>query len=241
MICRQLMKHLAVAAVLAIPAGAAAESLVEKLLRVSGLTLAPTHVRGPGDEIEAGNIWIVNLDRRSASALTVDGGYRSPTFSPAAGSVYALKGDTIVRIPPEGGAAVPVQKIPGAIKLVGFDGRSADEVVVLLDIGAAGSPLGVASLKSGKVTPLPYDAKSDDERRILTQIRAQDRIYGNTIVYTKTESKRGLARNIEWTDVYLRHDNAPPQNISACDGVNCAQPALSPDKRSVVFVKTGPQ
>jgi Tol biopolymer transport system component len=30
-----------------------------------------------------------------------------------------------------------------------------------------------------------------------------------------------------------------PQNVSGCDGVNCGQPALSPDGRRVAFVKAG--
>ena len=30
-----------------------------------------------------------------------------------------------------------------------------------------------------------------------------------------------------------------PQNLSACDGVNCGQPSLSPDGRRIAFVKAG--
>ena len=81
------------------------------------------------------------------------------------------------------------------------------------------------------MAPLPYDAKSDGERRMLVQIRGQERVYGDASVYVKTESKRGMTRAIEWTDVYLRRGNQPPQNVSTCDGVNCGQPALSPDGR----------
>jgi hypothetical protein len=238
MIWSRLIVRVAVAVALAVPVGAATESLVNRLLRVSGLTAAPGQMRGPGDEVEAGNIWIVNLDRRTTRALTADGGYRSPVFSPADGTVYALKGDAIVRIPAEGSKPVAVRKVSGALKLVGFDGKSPDEAVLLLDNGAKGSPLVIVSLKSGGVTPLSYDAKSDDQRRMLAQIRGQDRVYGDTIVYTKTETKRGLSRNIEWTDVYLRRGNAAPQNISACDGVSCVQPVLSPDGRNVAYVKS---
>jgi hypothetical protein len=233
-----LLKFMVLALALTIPIYAdAEESLVDKLLRVAGLTVAP-QTRGPGDDAEAGNVWIMNLDRRTAKALTTEGGYRSPVFAPAGGGVYALKGGTIVRIALDGGNAVAVQKVSGAVKLVGFDRTSTDDLVVLLDTGTAGSPLGVVSLKSGKLTPLPYDAKSSDQRLMLEQVRAQDRAYGDAFLYTKTESKRGLSRNIEWTDVYLRRGSAAPQNISTCDGLNCTQPALSADGRSVAFVKT---
>jgi hypothetical protein len=95
----------------------------------------------------------------------------------------------------------------------------------------------VLSLQSGRVTPLPYDDSSDGQRRMLAQVRAQDRSYGETRVYTKTETKSGLSRPIEWTDVFLTRGAGSPQNVSACDGVNCVQPSLSPDGRSVAFVK----
>ena len=54
------------------------ESIVTKLLRIAGLTVAPTQMRGPGDDVPAGDIWIVTLDQRAPRPLTTDGGYRSP-------------------------------------------------------------------------------------------------------------------------------------------------------------------
>ena len=226
---------LAALALLAVATAVHAETMVEKLLRVSGLTASPAEMRGPGDEPDAGDVWVASPGGAPA-ALTSGGGYRSPVFSPD-GSVFALKGDTVVRVAP--GSVATFQKVSGALKLVGFDGKNADEIVVLLDSGGSGSPLGVLSLKTGKMVPLPYDAKSDGERRMLVQIRGQERVYGDASVYVKTESKRGMTRAIEWTDVYLRRGNQPPQNISTCDGVNCGQPALSPDGRRVAFVKAG--
>lgn len=239
MIYRRLIQSVILSGGMALAIGAGADTLMDKLLRVAGLTAAPAQLRGPGDEVETGNIWIANLERRTASALTSDGGYRSPVFSPADGSVYALKGDTVVRFPASNGKAAVVQKVTGALKLVGFEDKNGDEIIVLVDSGAAGSPLGVVSLKSGRVVPLPYNANSEDQRRMLAQIRGQRRVYDGTSVYTKTESKRGLSRMIEWTDVYLRRGDAEPQNISSCDGVNCVQPALSPDGRRLAFIKTG--
>jgi hypothetical protein len=192
-------------------------------------------MRGPADDTAAGNIWVISIDGGNAKALTADGGYRSPQFSPADGSVVAMKGDTIVRIPADGGRAASTHRVAGITKLVGFDSSSRDDLLVLLDGGA--SPLGMVSLATGTVTPLPYNAGSDDERRMLAQIRGQDRVYGSTMLYTKTETKHGLSRDIEWTDVYVRRGNAEPRNITACDGSNCVQPALSPDGRRVAYVK----
>ena len=232
---RRSVAILAMAALLS--ATAAAETMVERLLRVAGLTASPAQMRGPGDEIQAGDIWVASPGVGAPVALTSGSGYTSPIFSPMDDSIFALKGASVVRIPAAGGRVVAVQKTAGLLKLVGFDGKNVDEVVVLLD-GSGRSPLGVLSLKSGTVTPLPYDAKADAERRMLAQVRGQERVYGATSVYVKTESKAGLSRTIEWTDVYLRRGNAPPQNVSACDGVNCGQPALSPDGRRVAFVKS---
>jgi len=233
---RHLIRLAAIGSLLMLPAAVAAESMVDTLLRVAGLTASPAQMRGPGDEVEAGDIWVAGTAGGAASALTSGGGYRSPVFAPD-GSIVALKGDALVRIPAGGGSAASVQRAPGVLKLVGFDAKNADAIVVLLDGGA--SPLGVLSPKSGTVTSLPYDGKSDAERRMLAQVRGQERTYGDASVYVRTESKRGLARAIEWTDVYLRRGNAPPQNVSACDGVSCGQPALSPDGRRIAFVKAG--
>ena len=228
---------LAAALVLAIPCAATAETLIQKLLRIAGLTVAPGQMKGPADEVEPGDIWRAAADTGVSKALTTDGGYTSPIFS-TDGRIYALEGGSLVRLPQETGAGVAIHKVPGAVKLVGFDGTNTDELVLLLDVPPPASPLAALSVKSGRVTPLPYDATSEEQRRMLAQIRAQEREYGTTAVYTKTESRRGLSRNVQWTDVYIRRGTAAPRNISQCDGVSCVQPALSPDGRSVAFIKT---
>jgi hypothetical protein len=230
-----LRSGVALVAVLMAPSGAVADSLVETLLRIAGLTVAPAQLRGSGDEAEAGRIWVANLARQTVGPVTPDGGYRSPVFSPADDSLVALKGDMVVRVPPAGGTPAPIQRVAGAVKLVGFDGRTPDHVVVLLESG--GSPLGVLSLRTGTLARLPYDAKSSGQQQMLAQIRGQARVYGTTNLYVKTESKQGLSRAIVWTDVYVRRGDAAPRNVSGCDGVRCGQPALSPDGRRVAFVK----
>jgi hypothetical protein len=206
---------------------------MDKLLGIAGLTAAPGQMRS--EDAKPGSIWLANLDRGAINRLTDDGGYCSPVFSPEGSSIFALKDDIVVRIPLEGSAPATIQRVVGALKLIGFDTGNPDEIAILLDDGS--SPLAVLSLKDGKVRTLPYDPKSDDDRRILAQIRGQDRVYGTTSVYLKTEAKPGMSRPIEWTDVYLRRGDSTPQNVSGCDGVDCSQPALSPDGQRVAFVK----
>jgi hypothetical protein len=111
--------------------------------------------------------------------------------------------------------------------------------VVLLDATGAASPLGVLSLASGRVAPLPYDDTSEEQRHMLARIRSDERHYGTTGVYLTTQSRPGKTRPLRWTDVYIRSASAAGRNISRCDGVSCAQPTVSPDGRSVAFIKAG--
>jgi hypothetical protein len=211
------------------------ETLVQKLLRIAGLTAAPSQVRGPGD-MQPGDVWIAEVDRRAAPRQLTQGGmYRSPIFAPRESVLCALRDDTVVRIALADGAEREQARVQHAVKLVGFTDPT--ELVILVDPPAAASPLVTLSLTTGRVTPLPFDARSGEERRLVAFARAAERVYGDTRLYTRTESKRGLARTVEWTDVFVARGAATPVNVSACDGEDCGGPALSPDGRHVAYVR----
>jgi hypothetical protein len=143
----------AMALVLALPAAAAAETLVEKLLRVSGLTASPAQMRSPGEEVTRRRLG-VPADGGTPTALT------RAALSPA--HLRLADGGTRARgtrgAHPAGGGAAPAQRAP--IRSSSGLTRHADDFV-LLDGGAPLVPVG----EERQAGLLPYDAVSDVDRR----------------------------------------------------------------------------
>lgn len=231
----RLLTVLGAALTLAETSATDANGLLDILLRISGVSASPSQMKGPGDEIDAGELWVTDLDRRTQVRVTA-AGYRWPVFSPSADAVVALRGDNLVRIPVSGGLPVVLYRVPGVNKLVGFDQTDLDKLLLLVDSRAV--PVALLSLKSGHLESLPYDDVSEAHRRLLSHLRGTERVYRASRVLVKSESKQRMEGVREWTEVYVSRDNGPLINASACDGVNCGQPSMSPDGHRVVFVKS---
>jgi hypothetical protein len=211
-----------------------ADDFFDRIMRVLGISATPSQMRGERN-VSAGQVWIADLERGALTALTTDSGYRWPVYELSGEAVVALKGDSLVRIPARKGEVEVLHKIPDVEKLVGFDREDPDKLLVILDKDTA--PLAFLSLKTGSLTPLPYDSNSKDHRRILSHVKGEERVYKTARVYVKTESKQGMEGGLEWGEVYLQQGEATPRNVSKGDGVNCGQPSLSPDGKAVVYIK----
>lgn len=216
------------------PGSARADSLFDRILRVMGISATPSQMKGDSNVI-AGQIWIAELKSGRRTALTVDSGYRWPVYEPGGEGVVALNGERLVRISLKAQEAKVLHTIPGVDKLVGFDVDQRDSLLVVLNDDNA--PLAMVSLKTGQLTPLPYDPKLKVHRSMLSHVKGQERVYATSRVYIKTESKQGLEGTMEWDDVYVRQGDAAPRNVSECDGVACSQPSLSPNGMEVVYIK----
>lgn len=210
-----------------------AETLLERLLRISGLSAAPGQLRD--GETAPGSIWVCEIGGAAPVRWTSSGGFRSPVFAASDGSVFALADQTLVRVPAARVAPLALQPLRGVAKLVGFDIGAPDELIMLMDDGAA--PLAALSLVTGKLVTLPYDRRAPEQDLLLSQIRAQDRGRGDLRVLVRKQQRQGLSRTIEWTDIMVQQGPGEPRNLSRCDGINCSQPGLSPDGARVVFVK----
>ncbi len=215
-----------------------AAAFLDSVLDFLGISASPSAMKGDGDEGIAGEVWVADLERGTRYLLIGgDTPYRWPVFEPGEKAVLALRNDRLVRIPFTKGAKADVlHTLPDVIKLVGFDRKDPDKLLVVRDQPKA--PLAVLSVKNGTLVALPYNADDIDQRRIVAHVRGDERIYAGARVYVMTESSRGIEGTREWTDVYMQRGSAKEQNISRCDGKDCGQPSLSPSQKAVVYIQS---
>jgi hypothetical protein len=213
------------------------QSFWATVLRVTGISATPSQLKGPDDEIQAGDIWVADLARKTRLQVTRYGGYRSPVFLADDDQILALKGNTMMQVSLSGAELKSLYNLENITKIVGMDKADPDKVLILLQNAVGSDTAGVLSLKSGQVTLMPDDRESPDYISMISHMREWERVYGDTKVYVRSESKSVMGGTVGWTDVYLKQRNSSPLNVSRCDVVNCGQPSLSNDGRQVVFVK----
>jgi len=216
-------------------------SFTERLLKFLGISDSPGTLKGPGDEVTSGELWLADLQARTTRALTSSEGYRSPIFLAGNKHVLALRGTEVVLIPSAGGEGKKLYSVDGILKLVGASSENADAVLILLRGEAGGQPrAGLLTVSTGAVKPVPYDPASSQDLQMVETLRGWSRAYGDRRIYVQRESKQALSGKVEWSDVFLQVDSQPSVNVSRCDAVNCGQPSLSADGLWLVFVRAKP-
>lgn len=213
------------------------EPFWHRLLRISGISASPSTLKGPGDDVETGQIWLAEVGPKRTHGLTVGNGYRSPVFMPRGNDILALQGNDIVRLSSAGGEPKKLYAVSRATKLVGFSLDDPDKVLILTEHDAGHSGVGLLSVSTGKVTPFAYDPASSEDQHMIEHLRSWDRVYGNKSVYVKRQTKQDLSGTVEWTDIYLKAGDEEPVNVSKCNGVNCGQPSLSAGGELLVFIR----
>jgi len=213
-----------------------ADGLLNKLLRITGISATPSQQKAPGEEA-TGEIWISNVETGTRQKLGHENGFRSPIFGPKDEAVLAVKGGALWRVSLQTGAASKIHQIAGLTKLVGIDRHDSDKILVLIKADSTTEPA-LLSLATGAIAQISYDANSPNDRKLLNHLKGWERVYGDTMVYPRAQTRESVTGTVEWQDVFLKKDDAAPVNVSRCDGANCGQPSLSGDETKVVFIRT---
>ena len=213
----------------------AAETWLQRVLSIAGLTAAPSP-RSAG-LVESGNVWVATVDGSTTTRWTVAGGFGSPVFDAGGVALYAMQHDNLVRIAAPNAEPEVVRKVVGIDKLIGFDPRVPTDLIVLMRDERA--PLAVLSISGVSLIRQPVDLSVRDQQRVLANMRGQNRTSGMLRIIVDKVDKESLAGVIEWTDVFAEDGATARRNISRCDGVNCFQPALSPDLSRVAYIRSG--
>ena len=215
-------------------------SFTERVLRFLGISDSSGTLKGPGDEIVSGELWLADLQAKTTHALSAGAGYRSPIFLTSDKDVLALRGSEVVRFSGVGKEGKKLYSVDGVLKLVGASSEDAATVLILMRAEAGGHPrVGELAVSTGKVTLVPYDPASGEDLQMVETLSAWSRTYGDRHIYVQKQTKEGFGGKVEWHDVFLQVEGQPPVDVSQCDGVNCGQPSVSADGRWLVFVKAG--
>jgi hypothetical protein len=215
------------------PSGEGA-TLLQKILKISGIAANPTGLRG--SSTVAGEIWITDQDMRNPRLLAGDAAYRTPIFTDDDSVVLALRDETLVRIPLRG-SPVALATVQGVEKLVGID-EAGFVLVTMKDAGVP--PLALLSPSDGVLEPLPRP-QTPKERLLVEEARGDIRTYGAIVLSVGVVQRKTMAGNIEWIDVFARTGADTAKNITECDGANCGQPSLSANGNRVVYVREQPR
>lgn len=215
-----------------------AEGLLNKLLRITGISATPSQQKAPSEEMEAGGeIWISNVKAGTLQKLSQENGFRSPIFGPNDEAVLAVKDGFIWQVSLQTGAASKLHEVAGLTKVVGIDRDDANKILVLIKRGSTTAP-SLLLLTTGAIAEISYNANSPNDRKLLNHLKGWERVYGDTMVYPRAQTRESVTGTVEWQDVFLKKDDAAPVNVSRCDGANCGQPSLSGDGSKVVFIRT---
>jgi hypothetical protein len=213
------------------------ETFWHKILRVSGIGASPSTLKGPGDEVVHGQIWIADIGSGKTRKLTSTGGFHSPIFILGGNDILALKDAKVVRVSLSEGTVTSLYSAAGITKLVGISMDDPGKVLVLERSDSGLPDVAFLSVSSGKLDSLSYDRSSVNDRHMVEHLLAWDRDYGDTSVYTNEQTKSGMSGTLSWTDVFLKKGSNGPVDVSKCDRVNCGQPSLSPDGKLVAWVR----
>lgn len=206
-------------------------------MRFFGVSATTSTLKGAGDEIVSGQVWVAEVRANTRRKVTSDGGYRSPVFLPDGNDILAVHGEEVVRLGVNGSTQQPIAKVSGITKLIGFSRDSSTQILLLADDNAGQAHVELLSVNDGKITQLPYDPQSTRDRQMVEDLQGWQRSYDIGTVYVRRESFATNSGTVELTNVFWKQSGLDPVNVSQCQLTNCGQPSASNDGSRITFIK----
>jgi len=181
--------------------------------------------------VESGQIWMVKLDPSGKPArperISAAANLAWPVFDCKNGSVYAIQQDRIVRLSGDGQSLTQVDDQNQWLKLFGV-AENGDILGLVL-----GQQEGVPAILHANGTISLIAATNSEETAGLSSLLEQEnRVYAGGRSLSVERSSRG-GRGF---DVFFK-EGEQVANVSDCGDDRCGQPSLSPDFRTVLYVR----
>jgi hypothetical protein len=175
-----------------------------------------------------GEVWIVDIRDKQRRQATQDSDLSWPVIAPDGRSVFALRGQQIVRINLATGGETAIGAPKDWRKLIGV---TSDGTIVafIADLPRARPALVQAD---GAVTVFEQTV-SDEDRRNAANLLQENRAYAGDVTLLVKRSSRGG----NGFDIFLETPREQ-QNLTDCGDDSCGQPSLAPDGNHVVYVRT---
>ncbi len=205
------------------------------VLQAMGISIAPSGLRSTGSFME-GNLWLSKINQSGTNEpkpITRDGNYHSPLWIPGSNKILAIKENKLVYLEIDGSAEKILFSLPDSITLHGFDKRNANSVLILQKKNDGPAP-SLLSLVNGQITLLPYDKENKEDGIAVERLRRDYRKYGHVEVLIDSKLIVDAGGNTE--EINKIHIKVNQKDIVIPCPENCAQPALTEDRRQLVFV-----
>lgn len=205
-----------------------AESLIDAVLRFTGISITTSQVRGLYSD---GNLWLVKIDASGTNEtkqITKEGDYHSPLWIPGTSNILAIKNEMLIQVEIEGDKENNLYSLTDTL-LLGFDKRDHDLILIIQKSLPA-----VLSLTSGRIVALPYDEDNPEDKKALNSLMSSFRDYGQAKVSVEKLSRVDASgRFKKMNKIHIQgneHDF-----VIACPAI-CEQPALNEDGQRLIFV-----
>jgi len=209
------------------------KTFVETILSKLGVLATANGLKGDED-MQSGELWIVDSSGKEPRKVSNGSSFKSPIFHGKEKKIFALSNGYLVKFDKQYGLekAIKLFTVPDVSKLI--NSSLTDDKLLIID---ANNTIGTLSLRDKNITTYVYDKKLDKNKELLTYLQGWSREYNDFSLFLHTNRKKTPFGDREWIDIYLKHGTEKAQNISKCDILNCSQPSLSQDKKSIVFIK----